>query len=430
MKVTVGVSGGVAAYKAAELVRALQAKALDVHVVMTQSATRFVQPLTFAALTGHKVIAGLWGTEHSEPNVDSAIEHIAEAQSTELLVIAPATADLLARMAHGLADDFLTTLYLATPAPVVVAPAMNSEMWAHAATQANLRILADRGVHVVPPGVGDLACGMVGPGRLADIELIVKVVLEQLDRRVSPPRRDLAGDTIMVTAGGTREAIDPVRYLGNRSSGKMGYALAEAAVNRGARVILISAISPLTPPPGVEFIQVTSSDEMRRAVLGRLSEATIVIKAAAVSDYRPKMLAAQKIKRREAIQLDLEPTADILAEVAATRSEGTLVIGFAAETEDHLQHGRDKLLRKGADALVLNDVGRPGVGFDSDRNAATFLTRQTAIELPEMSKRDLADRILDEVRALRRPASIVDETARVGNALQTAPVSAVTRQQR
>jgi phosphopantothenoylcysteine decarboxylase/phosphopantothenate--cysteine ligase len=298
---------------------------------------------------------------------------------------------------------------------------MNSEMWAHPATQANLRILADRGVHIVPPGVGDLACGMVGPGRLAEIEMIVKAVLEQLDRRVSPPRCDLAGDTVMVTAGGTREAIDPVRYLGNRSSGKMGYALAEAAVARGARVILISGISPLTPPPGVEFIQVTSTDEMRTAVLDRLPEATIVIKAAAVSDYRPKAPAAQKIKRREAIQLDLEPTADILAEVAATRREGTLVIGFAAETEDHLQHGRDKLLRKGADALVLNDVGQPGVGFDSDRNAATFLTRHTAIELPEMSKRDLADRILDEVRALRRPASILDESA---------PLGASSRQQR
>jgi phosphopantothenoylcysteine decarboxylase / phosphopantothenate---cysteine ligase len=418
MKVTVGVSGGVAAYKAAELVRALQAKALDVHVVMTESATRFVQPLTFAALTGHKVITGLWGTEQAEPNLDSAIEHIAEAQSTELLVVAPATADLLARFAHGLANDFLTTLYLATPAPVVVAPAMNSEMWAHPATQANLRILGDRHVHIVPPGVGDLACGMIGPGRLAEIELIVQVVLEQLDRRVSPPRRDLAGDTILITAGGTREAIDPVRYLGNRSSGKMGYALAEAAVARGARVLLISAISPLTPPPGVEFVQVTSSDEMRAAVLDRLSEATMVIKAAAVSDYRPKAPAAQKIKRRDALQLDLEPTADILAEVAARRTPGTLVVGFAAETEDHLRHGRDKLLRKGADALVLNDVGRPGVGFDSDRNAATFLTQQTAIELPEMSKRDLADRILDEIRALRRPASIVDETAPLGAALR------------
>jgi len=322
MKVTVGVSGGVAAYKAAELVRALQAKALDVHVVMTESATRFVQPLTFAALTGHKVITGLWGTEQAEPNLDSAIEHIAEAQSTELLVVAPATADLLARFAHGLANDFLTTLYLATPAPVVVAPAMNSEMWAHPATQANLRILADRHVHIVPPGVGDLACGMVGPGRLAEIDLIVEVVLEQLDRRVSPPRRDLAVDTILITAGGTREAIDPVRYLGNRSSGKMGYALAEAAVARGARVILISAISPLTPPPGVEFVQVTSSDEMRAAVLDRLAEATMVIKAAAVSDYRPKAPAAQKIKRRDALQLDLEPTADILAEVAARRPPG------------------------------------------------------------------------------------------------------------
>jgi phosphopantothenoylcysteine decarboxylase/phosphopantothenate--cysteine ligase len=414
MKVTVGVSGGVAAYKAAELVRALQAKALDVHVVMTEAATRFVQPLTFAALTGHKVITGLWGTEDSEPNVDSAIEHIAEAQSTDILVVAPATADLLARFAHGLANDFLTTLYLATPASVVVAPAMNSEMWAHPATQANLRILTDRNVRVVPPGVGDLACGMVGPGRLAETDAIVQVVLEQLDRRVKAPPRDLAGETVLVTAGGTREAIDPVRYLGNRSSGKMGYAVAEAAAARGARVMLISGISPLTPPPGVEFVQVTSSEEMRVAVLGRLPEATIVIKAAAVSDYRPKAPAAQKIKRREAIQLELEPTADILAEVAGTRRPGTLVVGFAAETEDHLQHGRDKLLRKGADALVLNDVGRPGVGFDSDRNAATFLTGQTAIELPEMSKRDLADRILDEVRALRRPASIVDETAPIG----------------
>jgi phosphopantothenoylcysteine decarboxylase / phosphopantothenate---cysteine ligase len=414
MKVTVGISGGVAAYKAAELVRALQAKALDVHVVMTEAAVRFVQPLTFAALTGHKVITGLWGTEHSEPNVDSAIEHIAEAQSTDILVVAPATADLLARFAHGLANDFLTTLYLATPAPVVVAPAMNSEMWAHPATQANLRILADRNVRVVPPGVGDLACGMVGSGRLAETEAIVQAVLEQLDRRVSPPRRDLSGETVLVTAGGTREAIDPVRYLGNRSSGKMGYAVAEAAAARGARVILVSGITPLAPPPGVEFVQITSSEEMRVAVLSRLPEATIVIKAAAVSDYRPKAPAAQKIKRREAIQLELEPTADILAEVAVARVPGTLVVGFAAETEDHLQHGRDKLLRKGADALVLNDVARPGIGFDSDRNAATFLTGQTAIELPEMSKRDLADRILDEVRALRRPASIMDETAPTG----------------
>jgi phosphopantothenoylcysteine decarboxylase/phosphopantothenate--cysteine ligase len=250
---------------------------------------------------------------------------------------------------------------------------------------------------------------MVGPGRLAETDLIVEAVLQQLDRRVNPTRRDMAGETVLVTAGGTREAIDPVRYLGNRSSGKMGYAVAEAAASRGARVVLVSGISPLAPPPGVEFVQVTSSEEMRAAVLARLPETTVVIKAAAVSDYRPKARADQKIKRDGAIQLELEPTADILAEVAISRRPGTIVIGFAAETEDHLRHGRDKLLRKGADALVLNDVGRPGIGFDSDRNAATFLTRQTAIEMPEMSKRDLADRILDEVRALRRPASIVDE---------------------
>ena len=410
MKVTVGVSGGIAAYKAAELVRALQSKALDVHVVMTASAARFIQPLTFAALTGHKVITGLWGTEHDEPNVDSAIEHIAVAQSTDLLVVAPATADLLARFAHGMADDFLTTLYLATPAPVVVAPAMNSQMWEHPATQANLRILAERNVRIVPPGVGDLACGMVGQGRLAEIDTIVQVVLEQLDRRITPSHEDMVGENILITAGGTREAIDPVRYIGNRSSGKMGYALAEAAAARGARVILVSGISPLPRPAGVEFIQVTSSDEMREAVLSRLADSTIVIKAAAVSDYRPKVAAAQKIKRREVLQLELEPTSDILAEVARTRRAGTLVVGFAAETEDHLSHGRDKLLRKGADAIVLNDVGRPGAGFDSDRNAATFLTRDTAIELPEMTKRDLADRILDEIRTLRRPKSILDET--------------------
>jgi phosphopantothenoylcysteine decarboxylase/phosphopantothenate--cysteine ligase len=411
MKVTVGVSGGVAAYKAAELVRALQAKALDVHVVMTDAATRFVQPLTFAALTGHKVITGLWGTEQAEPNLDSAIEHIAEAQSTDLLVVAPATADILARFAHGLANDFLATLYLATPAPVVVAPAMNIEMWSHAATQANLAKLADRGVRIVPPGVGELACGMVGAGRFADLEAIVQAVLEELGRSINPPKRDLAGETVLITAGGTREAIDPVRYIGNRSSGKMGYALAEAALARGARVLLVSGVTTLTPPAGAQLVPVVSSDDMHTAVMSRMPEATVIIKAAAVSDYRVKAPAEQKIKRRQAIQLDLEPTVDILAEVAAARPEGTLVIGFAAETEDHLRQGREKLLRKGADALVLNDVGRRGIGFDSDRNAATFLTAQTAIDLPEMSKRDLADRILDEIRTLRRPSTILEESA-------------------
>jgi phosphopantothenoylcysteine decarboxylase/phosphopantothenate--cysteine ligase len=241
------------------------------------------------------------------------------------------------------------------------------------------------------------------------LDAIVKAALEELNHRLNP-RRDLAAETVVITAGGTREAIDPVRFIGNRSSGKMGYALAEAALARGARVILISGVTSLSPPRGAKVIPVVSSEEMRTAVLASLEEASIVIKAAAVSDYRVKVPADQKIKRREAIHLELEPTTDILAEVAANRLNGTLVIGFAAETQDHLSQGRDKLLRKGADALVLNDVGRPGVGFDSDRNAATFLTAQTAIELPDMSKRELADRILDEVRALRRPAMILSET--------------------
>jgi phosphopantothenoylcysteine decarboxylase/phosphopantothenate--cysteine ligase len=404
MKVTVGVSGGVAAYKAAELVRALQAQALDVHVVMTEAARHFVQPLTFASLTGHKVITGLWGTEKTEPNLDSAIEHIAEAQTTDVLVIAPATADILARMAHGLANDFLTTLYLASPAPVVVAPAMNVEMWRHPATRANLALLEERGVRAVPPASGYLACGMVGEGRLAEISAIVEATLGALGRS-----RDLEGETVVVTAGGTREAIDPVRFIGNRSSGKMGYALAEAAQRRGASVALVSAPTSLRAPSGCELVSVTTSDEMRRAVLDRLPGATLVIKAAAVSDYRPRAMAEQKIKRREAITLELEPTADILSEVAARRSPGTLVIGFAAETENHFEHARAKLLRKGADALVLNDVSGTLRGFDSDRNAVTFLTTDRAIELPEMSKRALADRILDEIKALRRPASLAVE---------------------
>ncbi len=411
MKVTLGVSGGVAAYKAAELVRALQQQALDVHVVMTASAEKFIQPLTFAALTGHKVITSLWAPaneEHPAPDAEgvaaSAIEHIAEAQ-TDALVAAPATANTLARFAHGLADDFLSTLYLATTAPVIVAPAMNVNMWNHPATRANMAVLENRGVRIVAPGNGYLACGMVGGGRLADTQSIVQAVLEQLNYR-----HDLAGEVVIVTAGGTREAIDPVRFLGNRSSGKMGYALADAAVRRGARVILISGRTSLRPPANCEFLEVTTSEQMRHAVLERLPEATMVIKAAAVSDYRPVVTAEQKIKRSGPITIELEPTTDILREVAERKRPGTLIVGFAAETENAFQHARDKLARKGADAIVLNDVSRPDIGFDSDRNAVTFLTQKTAVELPEMSKRELADRILGEILALRRPASLVTET--------------------
>jgi len=404
MKVTVGVSGGVAAYKAAELVRALQRQALDVHVVMTEGAQQFVQPLTFASLTGHKVITSLWAADSDESNLASAIEHIDAAQTTDALIVAPATANVLAKFAQGIADDFLTTMYLATDAPVIVAPAMNVNMWNHPATQANMALLEERGVRIVSPESGYLACGMIGSGRLAENDVIVQAVLGLLTHR-----NDLAGETVLITAGGTREAIDPVRFLGNRSSGKMGYALAEAAVKRGAKVILVSAPTALRPPANAEVVPVVTTEEMRAAVLSRLDEATIVIKAAAVADYRPVMQAEQKLKRTGPLTLEFEPTEDILAEVVQRRHDGMLVIGFAAETENAIVHGRDKLLRKGADAIVLNDVSRAGVGFDSDRNAATFLTHQTAIDLPEMSKRELADRILEEVLTLRRPQKVVAE---------------------
>ena len=409
MKVTVGVCGGIAAYKAAELVRALQRQALDVHVVMTEAAQKFITPLTFAALSGHKVITGLWpetvGETESQPGQVSSIEHIDEAQTTEALVVAPATANVLAKFAHGLADDFLTTLFLATRAPVIVAPAMNVNMWEHPATRSNMQTLVERGVTIVAPETGSLACGMTGSGRLAEPDTIVQAVLAQLHGR-----NDLAGETVLVTAAGTREAIDPVRFIGNRSSGKMGYAVAEEAQRRGARVILVSGPSSLRPPAHCELVPVVSAEEMRLAVLSRLDETTIVIKAAAVADYRPKVLAEQKMKRTGPITLEFEPTQDILREVVLAKRPGTLVIGFAAETENLLEHGRGKLLRKGADAIVLNDVSRPGLGFDSDQNAATFLTPKTAIELPEMSKRDLASRILDEVMTLRRPVLVVSES--------------------
>jgi phosphopantothenoylcysteine decarboxylase / phosphopantothenate---cysteine ligase len=402
----VGVSGGIAAYKAAELVRALQRQALEVHVVMTEAAGKFIQPLTFAALTGHKVITSLWDTadDSAAPSDQNGIEHIAEAQWTDALVIAPATANILAKFANGIADDFLTTMYLATTAPVLVAPAMNVNMWEHPATQANLETLRRRSVRVVEPGTGDLACGMVGEGRMAEPDAIADAVLIALGRR-----HDLAGEIVLVTAGGTREALDPVRYLGNRSSGKMGYALAEAANSRGAKVILISGPSALRPPSHCEFIKITTADEMRQAVLERMTDATLVVKAAAVADYRPVTVSEQKLRRTGPITLELEPTEDILAEVVRRRRPGQLIVGFAAETDNFMANGRAKLLRKGADAIVVNDVSGDGVGIDADMNAATFLTLSTSIDFPAMPKRKLADRILDEVVALRRPRSLLLE---------------------
>jgi phosphopantothenoylcysteine decarboxylase/phosphopantothenate--cysteine ligase len=409
MRVVVGVSGGIAAYKAAELVRALQRQALEVHVVMTEAACRFVQPLTFSSLTGHRVITSLWddgaGGAGETAGEQNGIEHIGEAQWAEALVVAPATANILAKFAHGVADDFLTTVYLATTAPVLVAPAMNVNMWNHPATQANIETLRQRGVRVVDPGTGDLACGMIGTGRMAEPDAIADAVLQALGRR-----HDLAGEIVLVTAGGTREALDPVRFLGNRSSGKMGYALAAAAQSRGAKVILVTGPTALYPPAHCEVMKVVTAGEMRDAVLERMAEATMVVKAAAVADYRPVAVSEQKLKRTGPMTLELAPTEDILAEVVRRRRPGQLIVGFAAETENRMENGRAKLLRKGADAIVVNDVTADGVGIESETNAATFLTATTSTELPEMPKRQLADRVLDEILGLRRPRPLVVET--------------------
>src|SRR5690242_7475507 len=303
MKVALGVSGGIAAYKAAEIVRLLQDRGVRVQVIMTRAAREFVQPLTFAALSGEKVITDLFGEGAQQPNIESAVEHIAVAQSIDALLVAPATADIIGKFAQGLANDFLTTLYLATTAPVVVAPAMNVNMWEHPATQANVETLRHRGVRIVEPDSGYLACGMTGPGRLASNEAIVASVLERLGAA-----QDLAGETVLITAGPTREPIDPVRYVSNRSSGKMGYALAEAALRRGAHVILISGPTALKPPGSCEIVSVQTADEMRSAVIEHAATASIVIMTAAVSDYRPAIQARQKIKRSGPMALELEPT--------------------------------------------------------------------------------------------------------------------------
>jgi phosphopantothenoylcysteine decarboxylase / phosphopantothenate---cysteine ligase len=391
MKVALGVTGGIAAYKAAELVRLLQDRGLRVQVIMTRAAQEFVRPLTFAALSGEKVITDLFGAGAEEPNIDSAVEHIAVAQAIDALVVAPATADVIAKFAHGEANDFLTTLFLATTAPVVVAPAMNVNMWDHPATKANIETLKRRGVNVVDPDSGYLACGMVGAGRLAANDKIVDATLRSLNAMP-----DLAGETVLITAGGTREPIDPVRYIGNRSSGRMGYALAEAALRRGAKVILVSGPSALKPPANATFIPIQTAAEMRNAVMSSLSEATIIIKAAAVSDFTVRQVAPEKIKRKGPITLELEPTADILAEIGAQKN-GRIVVGFAAETEHVLQNARKKLQAKSLDAIVLNDVSQPGIGFDSERNAVTILTPNGAENIPETSKWEVAHRVLDTV---------------------------------
>lgn len=396
MKVALGVGGGIAVYKAAELARILQQRGSQVEVIMTSAAQQFVQPLTFAALTGRKVITGLWANSPEE-TLSSAVEHIRVAQDNQALVIAPATADLIAKLALGLADDFLTTLYLAFKGRVIIAPAMNTNMWEHPATQANLSILKARGHTIVEPGDGLLACGVTGPGRLAEPEEIANAVFA-VD---APLLRDLDGETVIVTAGPTQEPLDPVRFISNRSSGKMGYAIAEAAANRGARVILVSGPVNLTPPEGAELVRVKTAAEMRTAVLQHLDASTIIVKAAAVADYHVAKVPNQKIKKTATrLSLELDPTPDILAELGRIKGD-RLLIGFAAETQNLVEESRRKLSTKNCDMVVGNLVAE-GAVFESDENEVVLvLSTGELISLPKATKRDVAGRIFDQAMRLR-----------------------------
>jgi phosphopantothenoylcysteine decarboxylase/phosphopantothenate--cysteine ligase len=397
MRIALGVGGGIAAYKAAEVARGLMEQGHTVQVIMTRAASEFIQPLTFAALTGNKVITDLFASSSAEDTLSSAIEHIRVAQENDLLLVAPATADLLARFAHGLANDFLTTTYLAFTGPVVLAPAMNTNMWNHAATQANLATLRARGHSIIEPDDGPLACGMVGPGRLAQPERIVASIGDLVDGR-----RDLEGETVLITAGPTQEPLDPVRYVTNRSSGKMGYAIAEAAARRGARVVLVSGPVNLAAPSGVEVVKVRTAVEMHDAVMDHLNAATIIIKAAAVADYHLANIPAQKVKKTAMrLSLELDPTPDILAELGRKKGD-RLLIGFAAETQNLIEEGQRKLKTKNCDMLVANLVSQEGVGFESDENEVVLVLRTgETIPVRRAPKKEIAQRILDQILKLR-----------------------------
>ncbi len=397
MRVVLGVGGGIAAYKAAELARRLQDRGCTVQVVMTTAAQQFVQPLTFAALTGQKVITGLWSGHSADDALSSAVEHISVAQEHDVLVIAPATADLLAKFANGLADDFLSTLYLAFTGQVVLAPAMNSNMWAHPATQRNVAALRDRGHLFVEPAEGLLACGTTGPGRLAEPEHIADAVVT-----LTQPMQDLDGEVVIVTAGPTQEPLDPVRFISNRSSGKMGYALAEAAVARGAEVILISGPVIIPEPSGVNLIRVQTAVQMRNAVMENLPRASIIVKAAAVADYHVSHVPEQKIKKTATrLSLELDPTPDILAEVGQQKND-QLLIGFAAETQNLVEEARRKMKTKNCDMVVANLVNVENVGFEADENEVVLVLKTgECIALPRAPKRKIADQIFDQALRLR-----------------------------
>ncbi|MBC7246657.1 MAG: bifunctional phosphopantothenoylcysteine decarboxylase/phosphopantothenate--cysteine ligase CoaBC [Actinobacteria bacterium] len=393
-RIVFGVTGGIAAYKAVDAVRQLVLRGCDVRVIMTEHATRLVGPETFRAVSGNPVAVSLFDAE------GKPIEHIYLARNADLVIVAPATANLLAKMAHGIADDLLSTTLLATRAPVLVAPAMNTAMYRHPATQENLRKLRERGVRVVGPESGDLACGEEGEGRMAEPARIVEAAME-----VFALAGDLAGRRVLVTAGGTREPLDPVRFIGNRSSGKMGYALAAAAKRMGAEVVLVSGPTYLEPPVGVEVVRVETAADMRDAVMSRAAACHAVVMAAAVADFTPRERSGEKIKRggKNSLTLELVRTPDILGELSESRSAGQVLVGFAAETGDLLEHARRKLREKHVDILVANDVSLPGSGFDEDRNMAVLLFRdgeERALDL--MPKTELAALIMKEVAELLR----------------------------
>lgn len=397
MNIALGVGGGIAAYKSAELARGLMERGFVVQTILTASAQEFIRPLTFAALTGKKVITGLFADASPEATLSSSVEHIGVAEENQFLLIAPATADLLAKFAHGLADDFLTTTYLAFTGPVILAPAMNTNMWQHPATQENIGILRRRGHVIIEPREGPLACGTTGPGRLAEPAEIIEQVL-----RLANPRLDLDGETVLITAGPTQEPLDPVRYITNRSSGKMGFALAQAAVSRGARVVLVAGPVHLPDPAGVETLHVHTALEMRDQVMAHAEHATIIIKAAAVADYHVSMVPTQKVKKTATrLSLDLDPTPDILAEIGRMKGD-RLLIGFAAETDNLVAEARRKLQTKNCDMVVANLVNQAGTGFESDLNKVTLVLRTgETLDLPEASKREIADRIFDQALRLR-----------------------------
>jgi phosphopantothenoylcysteine decarboxylase/phosphopantothenate--cysteine ligase len=395
-KVALGVSGGIAAYKAVEILRGLQRAGCDVRVAMTKRACEFVQPLTFRAISGAHVIVDDYAPDNPDP-----IAHITFSQTVDLLLVAPATANIIAKFANGVADDFLTSTYLACTAPILVAPAMNTTMWQHPATQRNLEQLRADGIYLVEPDAGEMACGTIGPGRLSEPERIVAAALEILR---SNQKRDLAGERFLITVGATREEIDPVRFISNRSSGRMGFALAEAARKRGGDVTVVAGITTVDPPAGVRVVRALSAAEMDQAVARESQNASVFIGAAAIADYRPAQRAEQKIKKTEdSVTLTLERTPDVLSNVAASRRNGLLVIGFAAETENVIDNAREKLRNKKLDAIVANDVTRHDSGFDSRTNAITIITARNndPVELPTLSKSEAADRILDVIVSLR-----------------------------